>query len=73
MIVWVNKDAVGENCNQKAKVDRTDGQKIFITLLGNDEQAMIFPNEIVGLELSEELEISFNVTKTKIKKFRVFR
>jgi len=61
MVIWVKKEATGRPNNQRARIDRIEGQKIFVTMLGDDAPAIIFANEICGVELDDSLDIRFDV------------
>jgi hypothetical protein len=66
MILWVKKESIGADCDQRVRVDRVEGRKIFTTLEGTGESAIIMTDEIVGLEISETLTIWFDVTKSRV-------
>lgn len=62
MIVWIKKEAIRAQCNQRGKVLQTNGSKITIRLLDDNRHWGIHPRDIIGLEISECLTIKFKCT-----------
>ena len=63
MILWIKAAAAGMPCDQRAEVNRIDGSRVYVTLCGTDEPAIVMPEEIAGIELTDSLQIMFNVTR----------
>lgn len=61
MIVLVKGDAVGMMCNQRAEVVYATNERIIVVLCSNDAPKVIKKKDIIGLELSEQLTIKFEV------------
>lgn len=56
---------VGPAINYKrARVDKVEGRKIYVHMLEECEDKVIFISEIIGLELSDDVTIFFTVTET---------
>ena len=69
MIVWVKAAAVNCNCDQKAEILTTNLNTIHVKLLGDDKEAIVFPEEICGLQFSQNLSIKFKVEKTQLTEY----
>ena len=63
MILWIKAAAAGMPCDQRSEVNRIDGSRVYVTLCGTDEPAIVMPEEIAGIELTDSLQIMFNVTR----------
>ena len=62
MVVWINKDVVRANTNQRALVLKTVRRQIFVQLLGTDEKFVVQPHHVVGVEIDDSLTINFKCT-----------
>lgn len=65
MVVWVRAQAAGMPNDQRARVERIDGQKIHVIFLGDDSPGIVFPGELCGLEITDNLTIKFTVDQTE--------
>lgn len=60
MIIWVKREVVGANTNQRALVVGSTGLAITIQLLGDNREFVVRPKDIVGVEITKHLTIMFN-------------
>jgi predicted small integral membrane protein len=67
MVVWVRAQAAGMPNDQRARVERVDGKKLYVVFLGNDSRGIVFPNELCGLQITNNLTVKFTVTETQTK------
>lgn len=59
-IIWVRKEAVEANCDQRAEIITFRGDWIYVIMCGSEEPKMIKASDIVGVELTETLTIKFS-------------
>ena len=65
MILWIKAAAAGMPCDQRSEVNRIDGSRVYVTLCGTDEPAIVMPEEIAGIELTDSLAVMFSVTQVR--------
>lgn len=64
MIVLVRGNAVDNEGDQRALLEHvTSNGNLCVHLLGNDEEYIICPNDLSGIELNSELKVFFKVTE----------
>lgn len=66
MVIWVKAGAVHDNPNnQRYKVVEATRERIIVESCGTEKVGVIKPSDIVGVELSAQLDIMFTITGLK--------
>ena len=65
MVIWVKQEATDSGCDQRAEIEKVVGQRLYVTLLGSGAKAIVMANEVCGIELggNNDLTLLFDIKR----------